>query len=230
VTAGRGIAPWPWRGRHRSSCKRALYGWVAVGAGTAGSGWSGAWRMLLAGALVHLIRSNHLTGVKRSLRHAGRFVTARDGWNVTLALPAWPAVTLGHDRGRLVPGRGLTPAATGLVPWEIELSARPGPDIADRSGERDLIGALPPHPECPVHRPGRWCSPSLPGNRSPPTMAGAPRQVSLGRRHPRPSARRRRAGPPWPPARHPHRSAHPGRPPAVARLGERPWPAGPGWC
>ena len=37
-----------------------------------------------------------------------------------------PLVTLSHDPGRLVPGRGLTRAVTGLVPWELSTRLGPG--------------------------------------------------------------------------------------------------------
>jgi hypothetical protein len=46
-----------------------------------------------------------------------------------------PLVTLSHDPGRLVPGRGLTRAVTGLVPWDRTVDPAGTRTCTDRSGD-----------------------------------------------------------------------------------------------
>ena len=46
-----------------------------------------------------------------------------------------PLVTLSHDPGRLVPGRGLTRAVTSLVPWDRTVDPAGTRTCTDRSGD-----------------------------------------------------------------------------------------------
>lgn len=46
-----------------------------------------------------------------------------------------PLVTLSHDPGRLIPGRGLTRAVTSLVPWDRTVDPAGTRACTDRSGD-----------------------------------------------------------------------------------------------